>query len=227
VAWAVGDRAPELVRQLCWRDFAHHVAWWWPEMVRVASQPWAAGIEWDDPADRLDAWKSGRTGYPAVDAALRQLAEVGWISNRARLIAGSFLCRDLLLDWRQGGRHFLAKLEDGDVAVNAFNWQWVAGVGIDPPPEFRILNPVRQGERFDPSGAWVRAWVPELRDVPDAWIHRPWLRPGGPPRGYPGPIVDHGAQRQETRARWARARTEVAGSSCGWTSEHRTTRNHP
>ena len=223
------------VRQLAWRDWAAHRAWFAPESLgrveprgrfpapddvpaRAGEPAWGQDPAWGglpawgsvpaqvrDPAWGHDpaflaAWVEGRTGYPAVDAAMRQLAETGWISNRARMIAASFLAKDLLLDWRLGLDWFERTLVDADVASNALNWRWVAGVGPDASPWFRIMNPVVQGERFDPSGAWVRRWVPELRNVPDAFVHRPWDAPAGPPRGYPSRIVDHAQARARALA---------------------------
>ncbi len=193
-------------RQLAWRDWAHHLLWWRPDAAWVAWQTGMRAIPWRDDCPDLIAWQEGRTGFPTVDAAMRQLAETGWIANRARLIVASFLTRELFLDWRPGARHFLRTLVDGDVANNAANWQWVAGVGTDAAPYFRILNPSRQGERFDPHGAWVRRWVPELRDVPDAFIHRPWDAPGGPPARYSRRIVDRAMAVERVRSAFRAAR---------------------
>ena len=226
-------REPSFVRQLAWRDWAAHRAWFEPESLgravpasgcepapdsgvpargrgatRVHEPAWSHDPAWGhDPAWSYDpallaAWSEGRTGYPAVDAAMRQLAETGWISNRARMIAASFLVKDLLLDWRLGLDWFERTLVDADVASNALNWRWVAGIGPDASPWFRIMNPVLQGERFDPHGAWVRRWVPELRGVPDAFAHRPWDAPAGQPHGYPSRIVDHAQARARALAVW-------------------------
>jgi deoxyribodipyrimidine photo-lyase len=193
-------------RQLAWRDWAHHLLWWRPEAAWVAWQPGMRAIPWRDDRPDFTAWQEGRTGFPAVDAAMRQLAETGWVANRARLIVASFLTRELFLDWRLGARHFLRTLVDGDVANNAANWQWVAGVGTDAAPYFRILDPSRQGERFDPHGAWVRRWVPELRGVPDAFTHRPWDAPSGPPARYRRRIVDRAMVLQRVRSTFRAAR---------------------
>ncbi len=200
---------PSFVRQLAWRDWAAHRAWFDPASLGrtdpIRADDLAGGDPGDLPAQTRDpalpaAWAEGRTGYPAVDAAMRQLAETGWISNRARMIAASFLVKDLLLDWRLGLDWFERALVDADVASNALNWRWVAGVGPDASPWFRIMNPVLQGERFDPHGLWVRRWVPELRNVPDAFVHRPWDAPAGPPRGYSPRIVDHAQARARALA---------------------------
>lgn len=184
-------------RQLAWRDWANHQLHWRPEAAAlVTSEPRSEAVDWREDVADLAVWRDGDTGFPTVDAAMRQLADTGWISNRARLIAASFLTRELFLDWRLGARYFMRTLVDGDVANNSFNWRWVAGVGTDAAPYFRILDPTRQGQRFDPDGAWVRRWVPELRDVPDAYVHRPWDAPGGPPAGYPTRIVDRAMARE-------------------------------
>lgn len=195
-------------RQLAWRDWAHHLLWWRPDAAHNAWRTEYRSMRWrDDPAG-LDAWRQGMTGFPTVDAGMRQLAAEGWIPNRARLIVASFLAKHLLVDWRAGERHFLVSLEDGDIANNSLGWQWVAGVGTDAAPWFRILDPVRQGERFDPAGTWVRRWIPELADVPDELVHRPWDA-APPPHEYPSPIVD----RAEARARATAAfRAARAGS---------------
>jgi deoxyribodipyrimidine photo-lyase len=167
----------------------------------------------DDPAG-LAAWQDGRTGYPVVDAAMRQLAGSGWMHNRARMIAASFLAKDLLVDWRAGEAHFMRHLVDGDVASNNGGWQWTAGTGTDAAPYFRIFNPVSQGRTFDPDGAYVRRWVPELAGVPDAYVHEPWRMPAEEQaaancvigRDYPAPIVDHGAARERALAAYAAIR---------------------
>jgi deoxyribodipyrimidine photo-lyase len=183
-------------RQLAWRDWASHVLFFRPQARRDAWQPRYRGLAWLEDEITAEAWKRGMTGYPAVDAAMRQLAEEGWIHNRARLIVASFLAKDLLLDWRIGEAHFLASLIDGDVANNSLNWQWAAGVGTDAAPFFRMLNPVIQSKRFDPDGVWIRRWVPELAGLGAGDIHEPWSAKAGPPRGYPVPIVEHAAARQ-------------------------------
>ena len=164
-------------------------------------------------AERFAAWARGRTGYPIVDAGMRQLLHEGWMHNRVRMIVASFLVKDLHLPWQDGARHFLRHLVDGDLASNSGGWQWVAGTGNDSAPYFRIFNPVKQGEQHDPQGTYVRRHVRELRDVPPASIHRPWTMPGGPPNGYPLPIVDHDAERREALARYAAVRD--AGRDAG------------
>ncbi len=197
-------------RQLAWRDWASHILRFRPETRSAAWREEFRDLAWLDDEAGFAAWRDGQTGYPTVDAAMRQLAAEGWIHNRARMIAASFLAKDLLIDWRHGEAHFLRELVDGDVANNSLGWQWTAGVGTDAAPFFRVLNPVRQGERFDPQGAWVRRWVPEVARLPEQYVHRPWEAPGGPPPGYPPPIVDHATARQRALA-WFRARPRPAG----------------
>ena len=200
VAAAVDNEA--FRRQLAWRDWASHLPWFRPATLQEGWDTAFRDAAWRDDADALAAWHEGRTGYPTVDAAMRQLAAEGWIHNRARMIVASFLAKDLLLDWRAGEAWFLRHLVDGDVANNSLGWQWTAGVGTDAAPYVRVLNPSLQGERFDPKGEWVRRWVPELRDVDARWIHRPWEAPDGAPArdGYPAPLVDHSEARRRALA---------------------------
>ncbi|MBM3220422.1 MAG: deoxyribodipyrimidine photo-lyase [Candidatus Rokubacteria bacterium] len=178
------------LRQLCWRDFHHQVTAAFPAIAREEYRP--RGERWADDAELLASWTAGRTGYPLVDAGMRQLAAEGWMHNRARLITASFLLKDLGLDWRLGARHFLDLLVDGDIANNSGNWQWVAGTGNDTRPN-RIFNPVRQALRFDPEGAYVRRWVPELATVTGARVHTPWRLPAAERErlDYCAPLVDH------------------------------------
>jgi deoxyribodipyrimidine photo-lyase len=165
-------------------------------------------IAWRQDPDGLAAWRVGRTGYPLVDAGMRQLAATGWMHNRSRMVCASFLVKHLLVDWRSGERHFASQLIDHDPAQDAGNWQWVAGTGPGAAPFFRIFNPVTQGRRFDPDGSFVRRWVPELRALPARWIHAPWEAPqlelaaAGVTLGadYPRPIVDHAAARDRALA---------------------------
>ena len=161
-------------------------------------------LKWREDPQGLAAWQAGRTGYPIVDAGMRQLWATGWMHNRVRLIVGSFLVKHLLIDWREGERWFWGTLVDADAANNPGNWQWVAGSGADASPFFRIFNPIVQGERFDPEGAYVHRWVPELAHMPDKLIHKPWtatvdeLDAARVNLGetYPEPIVEHGFARQ-------------------------------
>jgi deoxyribodipyrimidine photo-lyase len=176
------------VRQLCWRDFHHQVLAACPSLPSRDYRP--RGDRWSHSQRTLDAWRQGLTGYPVVDAAMRQLAAEGFMHNRARMAVASFLTKDLYIDWRAGARHFWDLLSDGEVANNAGNWQWVAGTGNDSRPN-RVLNPIRQAERFDPEGEYVRRYVPELEGVCGKAIFRPWLTEGFGRLGYPPPIVDH------------------------------------
>jgi deoxyribodipyrimidine photo-lyase len=199
-----GAGAEAFVRQLAWRDFHRQV---------LAARPAAAhddyrsrGDRWrgeSDAAEEIAAWREGRTGYPIVDAAMRQLGHEGWMHNRGRLITAGFLSKTLYVDWRVGARHFLDLLVDGDVANNQLNWQWMAGTGTDTRPN-RVLNPLAQAHRYDPHGEYVRRWVPELADLPGAKIHEPWRLPD-PERArydYPPPLVDA----DEAAARFRQAR---------------------
>ena len=197
--------AGAFLRQLGWREFAHHLLRAFPDTAERPLRDRFAAFPWrDDPAG-LQAWQRGLTGYPIVDAGMRELWATGWMHNRARLIAGSFLVKDLLLPWRLGEEWFWDTLVDADLANNALGWQWMAGCGADAAPYFRVFNPVTQGRRFDPDGAYVRRWVPELAGLPAEHLQAPWLAPAhglasaGVTLGdtYPEPIVDHG----EARAR--------------------------
>jgi deoxyribodipyrimidine photo-lyase len=189
------------VRQLAWRDFYAHVLLHNPANAQRAHQPRMDALEWEDDDEAFAAWCDGRTGYPVVDAAMRQLRAQGWMHNRARLIAGSFLTKDLHIDWRRGEAHFMRLLLCGDEAQNNGNWQWVSSVGVDPAPYFRRLyNPVLQQSRHDPEGEYVRRWVPELRDVPLEQLAEPWRCDAAP--DYPAPIVDHAQERRRAIARY-------------------------
>ncbi len=197
--------ATAYVRQLAWREFYHHQLFGQRTGQQVSSSPLMAAFrrESDDP-EAVAAWRDGRTGVPVVDAGMRQLGATGWLSNRARLVVASFLTRHLLMDYRIGERHFMRHLLDGDVANNHGGWTWTAGVGADAQPWFRIFNPVRQGQRFDPEGSWVRQWVPELRDLEDRHVHAPWDSPT-PPADYPPPIVDLAEGRERALAAFKEA----------------------
>jgi len=193
-------------RQLCWREFFADVLWHQPHTAREYLKPEMARLEYDTGgvADRqLRAWQEGRTGYPFVDAGMRQLLGEGYVHNRVRLAVASFLCKDLHLDWRLGARYFMNRLVDGDLASNNQSWQWVAGSGVDAAPYYRVFNPVLQGQRFDPDGDYVRRWLPELRGVVGGAVHEPWDLPGGVPEGYPERIVDHKVEREEALRRYA------------------------
>ncbi len=199
-----GDAAATYRKELAWREFYADVLFARPETAREYLRPEFARMPYDEPGERLAAWREGRTGYPIVDAGMRQLRGSGWVHNRVRMIVASFLVKDLHLEWQHGARHFLHWLVDGDLASNNHGWQWVAGSGTDAAPYFRVFNPVTQGRKFDPEGAYVRRWVPELRDVAPRHVHAPWEDPAGPPEGYPAPIVEHAEERREALARLER-----------------------
>jgi len=196
--------------ELAWREFYADVLFHRPDTATGNLQRAMDGIELDgdDTAstERYAAWCEGRTGYPIVDAGMRQLLATGWMHNRVRMIVASFLVKDLHLPWTWGARHFMDHLVDGDVASNSHGWQWVAGTGTDAAPYFRVFNPVSQGQRFDPEGAYVRRWVPELAELAVTVIHAPWTSRRGPPLGYPPPIVDHATERQEALRRYGALR---------------------
>jgi deoxyribodipyrimidine photo-lyase len=157
----------------------------------------------------VEAWRQGRTGFPMVDAGMRQLLAEGWMHNRLRMLTAGFLAKDLHVWWPLGARHFLAHLRDGDLASNNHGWQWVAGTGTDAAPYFRIFNPVAQGRRFDPDGAYVRRWVPELAHLAGAHAHEPWKHEDGYRHGYPERVVDHDRERRESLARYQQAREDT------------------
>ncbi len=199
----VGDGS-SFHNELLWREFAHSTLQDAPGLLERPMNAKYQGFPWRDDEDAWRAWVEGRTGYPVVDAAARQLLAEGFVHNRARMVAASFLTRHLMIDFRRGEAHYLRWLTDGDPAQNDLGWQWAAGCGCDAQPWFRIFNPVRQGERFDPTGAYVRRWVPELARLPNRWLHAPWTAPplelvaAGVRLGvdYPAPIVDHREARE-------------------------------
>jgi deoxyribodipyrimidine photo-lyase len=195
-----GSGGTDFARALCWRDFHHQVLAARPEIPHADYRP--RGQRWRRDAAAARAWRAGLTGYPIVDAGMRQLAREGYIHNRARLIVASFLTKTLYLDWRLGAAHFASLLSDADVANNVGNWQWVAGTGNDTRPN-RVLNPLRQAARFDPDGDYVRRYVPELAAVEGAAVHTPWRLPASERRAlrYPPPIVDHEQAAAALRAR--------------------------
>jgi deoxyribodipyrimidine photo-lyase len=210
-----GKGPAEFRRQLAWRDFYGQLLLHHPEAAKRELQPRYRKLEWDTDDELLDAWRDGRTGYPLVDAGMRQLLTSGWMHNRARLVVGSFLTKNLHLDWRAGERHFMRHLLDGDEANNNGNWQWIASVGADPAPYFRrLLNPIAQQRRHDPTGAYVRRWVPELKSVPDEHLAEPWKMSEDEQaaagcvigRDYPAPVVDHREERRRAIERYRSVR---------------------
>jgi deoxyribodipyrimidine photo-lyase len=212
-----GEGAAAFRRQLCWRDFYQQVLSAFPRNAKSEFQErYRGSIKWSYAKKRFAAWMEGQTGYPLVDAGMRQLRREGFMHNRARLVVGSFLTKDLGIDWRWGERWFMRLLIDGDEANNNGNWQWIASVGVDPQPAFRrIYNPARHMERFDPSGEYVRRYVPELRAVPDRYLREPWEMPNQVQEGvgcvigrdYPEPIVDHLEARRAALARFGVAKS--------------------
>lgn len=191
------------VRELVWREFAYHLLFHFPDIVDTPLRAEFARFSWADEPDLFRAWSRGRTGYPIIDAGMRELWHTGYMHNRVRMITASFLTKDLLLPWQQGAAWFWDTLCDADLANNSASWQWVAGSGTDAAPYFRIFNPVSQGEKFDAEGTYVRRWVPELAKLPDMLIHKPWEAPRDTlaaagielDRTYPERIVDHGEAR--------------------------------
>lgn len=200
--------AGKFVTELGWRDFSAQLLHHFPQMVDQAFRPEYDRMPWRHDPTGLEAWKRGRTGYPIVDAGMRQLWTTGWMHNRIRMVVASFLVKDLLIDWREGEAWFWDTLVDADLANNVQNWQWVAGSGADAAPYFRVFNPVAQGEKFDAEGDYVRRWIPEIARLPDRWLHAPWtapsevLRDAGVSLGtdYPRPILDHGQARDRALA---------------------------
>ncbi len=189
-------------KELAWREFYADVLWHRPESARADFRESFSKMTYDDPGDSFEAWTKGETGFPIVDAGMRELLATGFMHNRVRMIVASFLVKDLHVWWRHGARHFMEWLADGDLASNQHNWQWVAGSGTDAAPYFRIFNPTSQGKKFDPDGTYIRRWVPELSDVPTKEIHEPQ-----DVTGYPAPIVDHKEEREESLRRFERTKS--------------------
>jgi deoxyribodipyrimidine photo-lyase len=200
--------ADKWLSELFWREFYAYVLWNHPQAQNGPLRSQFNNIKWSDDEQDLKAWKDGKTGYPVVDAAMRQLRETGWMHNRARMIVASFLTKDLLINWQHGERHFMQLLTDGDLAQNNGGWQWSAGTGTDAQPYFRIFNPILQSKKFDHDAKYIKRWLPELADVPSELIHTPWLMTSLDQEyancriglDYPGPIVDHASQRAVTLA---------------------------
>jgi deoxyribodipyrimidine photo-lyase len=200
------------LRQLGWREFSSYLLHHWPTLPAQPFRPEFGNFPWRDDSRALACWQQGRTGYPIVDAGMRQLWQTGWMHNRVRMVVASFLVKHLLIPWQDGAAWFWDTLVDADLANNAASWQWVAGSGADAAPYFRIFNPILQGKKFDPKGDYVRRWVPELAGLPAAHIHTPWDAPAellaeaGLRIGtdYPAPIVDHAAARERALAAYAK-----------------------
>lgn len=202
------------LNELIWREFYISILYHFPDVRRRSFRPEYRQLAWTNDEEAYAAWQEGRTGYPVVDAAMRQLLDTGWMHNRARMVVASFLTKDLLIDWRWGERHFMQHLIDGDPASNNGGWQWSAGTGTDAAPYFRIFNPILQGEKHDPEGAYIRRWVPELRDVTTSDIQAPWEMSESEQKragcvigtDYPAPIVNHKEARERTLAAYKEAR---------------------
>ncbi|MCB0208740.1 MAG: deoxyribodipyrimidine photo-lyase [Anaerolineae bacterium] len=196
------------LNELIWRDFYIAILYHFPYVRQSSFREKYNQVPWINNEDDFEAWCRGKTGYPVVDAGMRQLVESGWMHNRARMIVAAFLVKHLLIDWRWGERFFMQHLVDGDPAANNGGWQWTAGTGTDAPPYFRVFNPILQGEKFDPDGAYIRCWVPELANVPDKYIHTPWKMPTEIQheancrigQDYPKPLVEHKEARQRALA---------------------------
>ncbi|MDJ0654703.1 MAG: deoxyribodipyrimidine photo-lyase [Xanthomonadales bacterium] len=203
-----GPAANAYLRELGWREFSYHLLFHFPDLPLANFRPQFDHFPWRSNEAHLDAWQRGQTGYPLVDAGMRELWHTGWMHNRVRMIVGSFLVKHLLIDWRRGEEWFWDTLVDADLASNSASWQWVAGSGADAAPYFRIFNPIIQGEKFDPDGAYVRRWVPEIAGLPNRFLNKPWeapaavLREAGIQLGdsYPSPLVVHAEARQEALA---------------------------
>lgn len=207
---SIRDSIETWVSELTWREFYMHIMTHFPHVDRGNFRPTYDTLEWRTEPDELQAWKDGKTGFPIIDAPMRQLKAIGWMPNRARMIVASFLTKDLLIHWQEGEKHFMQYLLDGDPAANNGGWQWAAGTGTDAQPYFRIFNPMSQSKKFDKDGEYIRHWIPELRDVPTKYIHEPWMM-DTPPNDYPEPIVDHKFARERTLEAFKQAKeTEPA-----------------
>lgn len=204
VASSLGNEHP-LIRQLHWRDFFTHIAFHVPRVFGHAFHPQYDTIRWSGSPRLLAAWKEGKTGFPIVDAGMRELAATGRMHNRVRMVVASFLVKDLHVDWREGEKHFARLLEDYDPAVNNGNWQWAASTGCDAQPWFRIFNPWLQQKRFDPDALYVKRWIPELASLSAAQIHKLERDDAERPVGYPAPIVDHAIQSAAAKEMYAKA----------------------
>ena len=194
------EAAYAYLRQIAWREFSYHLLFHFPHTANEPLRPEFRAFPWRADPKAFRAWTRGKTGYPMVDAGMRELWRTGWMHNRVRMLVASFLVKHLLISWQEGAAWFWDTLVDADLANNTMGWQWSAGSGADAAPYFRVFNPVIQGEKFDPQGEYVRRWIPELAAVPDKWIHKPWQAPPMFRAAYPGPIVEHAAARERALA---------------------------
>jgi len=218
--WADARQHPNagteaFLRQIVWREFAISSLYHQPTMDRAPIMEPFQRFPWADEPEHLKAWQQGRTGYPIVDAGMRELWQTGSMHNRVRMIVGSFLIKNLHINWLEGSAFFWDTLIDADRANNSMGWQWVAGCGIDPSPYFRIFNPMLQSEKFDPEAVYIKRWVPELQAIPDRWIHSPWKAPTEIRQGasYPDPIVDFAESRQQALMFYDRIKSGRAAAS--------------
>ncbi|MDZ4835696.1 MAG: deoxyribodipyrimidine photo-lyase [Candidatus Melainabacteria bacterium] len=208
------------LRELAWREFAHNLLFSFPDTAEQPLRPEFKKFPWDSDDLLLKAWHRGNTGYPIVDAGMRELWTTGWMHNRVRMVVASFLVKDLLISWKEGAAWFWDTLVDADLSNNTLGWQWTAGCGADAAPYFRVFNPMTQGEKFDPDGNYVRKWVPELSKLRTKWIHKPWLAPSEElvaagitlGKDYPAPIVDHAAARHRALDAFASIKTKQQAS---------------
>ncbi len=213
-AWTAAKKSPTFQKQLLWREFGTYFIYHFPDSVKNNWNPKFDKFKWDNDPDQLEKWKRGQTGYPIIDAAMRQLWETGWMHNRLRMIVASFLIKDLFIHWIEGEKWFWDTLVDADKGNNTLGWQWVAGSGPDAAPYFRIFNPILQSKKFDPEGDFIRKWIPEIATLETKWIHTPWEAPEDILRGagitlgktYPLPIVDHADARKEAQKRYEKTK---------------------
>lgn len=199
--------ADHFLAEMGWREFSYHLLYHFPELPSANFRQEFNAFSWQDDETKLHCWQQGMTGFPIVDAGMRELWRTGYMHNRVRMIVASFLTKDLLINWQKGALWFWDTLVDADLANNSASWQWVAGSGADAAPYFRVFNPVLQGEKFDPNGDYIRQWVPELAAVNAKWIHKPWQAPAGSlgltlGKEYPLPLVDHDQARQDALSAW-------------------------
>jgi len=199
------NSAEVFLREIGWREFAYHLLYHFPHTPDEPLRAEFKKFPWRKSKEDFEAWTKGRTGYPIVDAGMRELWATGWMHNRVRMVVASFLVKHLLIEWQKGAAWFLDTLVDADLASNTLGWQWASGSGADAAPYFRIFNPILQGEKFDPDGAYVRRWVPELADLSNKFIHKPWLLENSPAL-YPAPIVDHAFARKRALQAFAQLR---------------------